>query len=429
MHEFHNFKGFKEARIDLFKPLTVLIGPNGSGKSNLIEGVELLSFLGRGGRIHDITDIGRGNRGLEIRGGLQACPKYFSDRFYLTFSLNYPINNVFGTKCIYGIGLQTKPEPRVFIERLFFEDGEAIFRADAKKEFSQSSDILVEYNTFTGEENQPKTPVSNSRSILSQYESFAKNNTKYNACGEIVSFIMQYLKQSFVFDPRPKLMRTYERISNSILTRDGSNLSAVLFRLDNGSQEEKQSLERLLGWIRHLPGEPYTGFKFVTTELDDVIFGLKIGDDGQFMDARVLSDGTLRCLSVLTALETAEPGSRVVIEEFDNGLHPSRVHILLQAMKSCCERRKLNVLVTTHNPATLNALDDDQMQGVVFCYWDKESKSSKLVSFKDLPRHDVLMESGRLGDLVTRQVVDQYFAKDFEEKYKEKALSWLENLP
>lgn len=39
MHYFKNFKGFYEANIDLFNPLTVLIGPNGSGKSNLIETV------------------------------------------------------------------------------------------------------------------------------------------------------------------------------------------------------------------------------------------------------------------------------------------------------------------------------------------------------------------------------------------------------
>jgi chromosome segregation ATPase len=35
MHTFHNFKGFKEAQINLSKPMTLLIGRNGSGKSNV----------------------------------------------------------------------------------------------------------------------------------------------------------------------------------------------------------------------------------------------------------------------------------------------------------------------------------------------------------------------------------------------------------
>lgn len=45
MHYFNNFKGFAQAELDLSQPLTILIGPNGSGKSNVIEAVELLSFI------------------------------------------------------------------------------------------------------------------------------------------------------------------------------------------------------------------------------------------------------------------------------------------------------------------------------------------------------------------------------------------------
>ncbi len=60
MHYFDNFKGFKQSEIDLFNPFTVLIGPNGSGKSNVIEAVELLSFIVHGGPLHEIGDISNG---------------------------------------------------------------------------------------------------------------------------------------------------------------------------------------------------------------------------------------------------------------------------------------------------------------------------------------------------------------------------------
>ena len=56
-----------------------------------------------------------------------------------------------------------------------------------------------------------------------------------------------------------------------------------------------------------------------------MIFGLEEVADNFFVDASIMSDGTLRSLAVLTALETVEPNSRVIIEEFDNGLHPSRI--------------------------------------------------------------------------------------------------------
>ncbi|MDY6851135.1 MAG: AAA family ATPase [Thermodesulfobacteriota bacterium] len=182
--------------------------------------------------------------------------------------------------------------------------------------------------------------------------------------------------------------------------------------------------------LKQLPEEPYQGFDFVTTKLDDVIFGLREGTEGQLVDARILlSDGTLRCLAVLTALETAEEDSRVIIEELDNGLHPSRVKVLTAAIEDCCERRKLNVMVTTHNPATLDALSQDQLKGVVICAWDQPQQAFKLVRLFDLPRHVELLERGSLGDLMTRRVFEQYLAPTFEKDRREEALDWLHSLP
>ena len=48
MYHLIGFKGFKQARIDLLRPFTLLIGPNGAGKTNVIEAIELLSFVVRG---------------------------------------------------------------------------------------------------------------------------------------------------------------------------------------------------------------------------------------------------------------------------------------------------------------------------------------------------------------------------------------------
>jgi predicted ATPase len=146
----------------------------------------------------------------------------------------------------------------------------------------------------------------------------------------------------------------------------------VLHALHTGSKREKASLARILKQIKQLPEEPFQKFDFVTTELGDVLFGLRNG--GSLVDARLLSDGTLRCLAVLTALETVEEGSRIIIEELDNGLHPSRVGVLASAIWEASARRNLNILCTTHNPATLDALTPEQLAGVVVAYWTKSKK-------------------------------------------------------
>src|ERR1022692_2242600 len=79
-----NFKNFSEAELDFDQPTTLIVGPNGAGKSNLIEAVELLSFLASGHRLHEVTDIGREGQ-LEIRGGLEACAKLGHGEFTLGY--------------------------------------------------------------------------------------------------------------------------------------------------------------------------------------------------------------------------------------------------------------------------------------------------------------------------------------------------------
>jgi hypothetical protein len=363
---------------------------------------------------------------LEIRGGLQACPYRDSDKFAFMFLANIKFLGR-DRPFAYWIQVRVRPKPRISLEQLTFTDDDTlIFKTESGTQSSTSGDIRVVYNNFARGGRKPKASVSANVSVISQYKDFARGNTKYDPCMRVVNGIMGYLRSSFVFDPNPKLMHGYERVGDDTLSRDGSNLSAVLYSLHKGNKDQQKSLGRLLEWISQLPEEPYVSWEFVDTKLGDVIFALREGS-GFLVDARLLSDGTLRCLAVMTALETVAENSRVVIEEFDNGLHPSRVKVMIKAIESCCKRRKLNVLVTTHNPATLNALQPDQLDGVVFCAWDNETQAFKLINIYELPRHDELLERGRLGDLVTRRIVERHLAPGFEEEQKEKALEWLRN--
>ncbi|MDD1607697.1 MAG: ATP-binding protein, partial [Methylococcaceae bacterium] len=166
-------------------------------------------------------------------------------------------------------------------------------------------------------------------------------------------------------------------------------------------------------------------FQFITTEANDVLLALK-REDGAIIDARLLSDGTLRALAILTALETIPEHSRMVIEELDNGVHPSRVKLLVDTIWECSHRRNLNVLVTTHNPATLNGLTPEQLDCVVVCHYDPIEKADKLPALPDIPYSDVLLQKGSLGDLVTRNVLESYLMPNFEAEQQRKAQEWLD---
>lgn len=425
MHHLGNYKGFADARIDLFKPFSLLIGPNGSGKSNVIEAIELLSFVARGQPLYEISDLGRGSGGLEVRGGLQACAREGGDWFQLGFSASIRFEDEI-RPFWYSVGIGTRPYPQITAERLKV-GGWIIYETLPQQSGSTSRDLTVQYDNFAQGGRKPRVQVASDRSVLSQYREFAAKNRKYQESLLLVQAVMSYLQASFVFDPNPKLMHSYERVGDTILKRNGSNLSAVLYGLSTGDDEQRAILQRLLEKISQLPDEPYQNFDFTLTDLGDVIFGFQ-DRSGYKVDARVLSDGTLRTLAILTAFETVTEGSRIVIEEFDNGLHPSRVGILTKAIAEIAKNRRLQVLVTTHNPATMNFLTREQLDGVVVCTWDDENKSASLVRLDELPRYDEFLERGRLGDLVTRRVIDQYLAPEFEEQRQKKMLDWLESL-
>ena len=426
MHHLRNYKGFADAQINLLRPFSLLIGPNGSGKSNVIEAIELLSFVARGQPLYEIGDIGRGSSGLEVRGGLQACGREGKERFQLGFSAGVKFEGQLRS-FRYDVEICTRPYPQIIDERLKVGD-RTLYKTLPKQPDSTSRDLTVEYDNFARGGRKPHVQVSSDRSMLSQYREFAASkNISYKNCLQLVRRTMFHLQASFVFDPDPKLMRNYERVGDTILKRNGSNLSAVLYGLSTGDEDQRATLQRLLEKIRQLPDEPYQKFDFTLTELKDVIFGFQ-ESSGYKVDARVLSDGTLRTLAILTAFETVSEGSRIVVEEFDNGLHPSRVGVLTEAIAEVAKNRHLQVLVTTHNPATMNFLAREQLEGVILCTWDDENESTSLVRLDELPRYDEFLERGRLGDLVTRRVIDQYLAPEFEEQQKKKALAWLEDL-
>lgn len=422
MHHFIDFKSFQREGIELLRPLTILVGPNGSGKSNALEGIEVLAAIAAGHRLREITDLDR-EGALNVRGGLQGCPRYGISSFTLKFSARTRWQGETGP-FRYSVTVTPLPEPRISAESLVF-GSTMLFREVQGSGSRASADIRVEYNNFAQGGIKPRAAVSATRSVLSQYERFATKNRELQESLQLIGGVRNHLRASFVFDPKPDAMRRYERIGHDSLLRDGSNLSSVLYGLRNNGEAK---LDELFGHIRQVPDEPYSGFEFVTTQLGDVIFGLHEERPDRLSDARMLSDGTLRTLAVLTAVTTGERHSRVVVEEFDNGLHPSRVASLIQAITRSSKKRSINVLLSTHNPEVLNALTPEQQRNVVLAFRSKTDYCSRLLPLVEVERYDELLEKGRLGDLVTRRVVDQHLDPDFERRRREEMRRWLAGL-
>jgi hypothetical protein len=180
-----------------------------------------------------------------------------------------------------------------------------------------------------------------------------------------------------------------------------------------------------------LPEQDITGVDFIVTSRRDVMVRLEetFGDEKRMVDAPLLSDGTLRVLAIAAALLTASQGSLVVIEEIDNGVHPSRAHMLVTQIQEIARARKLRVLLTSHNPALLDALPDSALPDVVCCYRDPADGSSQLTRLGDMARYPELVAQGPLGQLMTRRVLER-FLKDSStpDERRQSAKRWLSSL-
>lgn len=234
-----------------------------------------------------------------------------------------------------------------------------------------------------------------------------------------------HLSRFAVFHPIPDEMRGYVSTADTNLRPNGANLSAALRQLCEHGQKDQ-----ILEFVRALPEQNICDIDFVEVpSRDDVMLKLQesFGHEKHWQDASVLSDGTLRALAVVTAVSSCE--SLLIIEDIDDGVHPSRLGHMLELVRAHAEQRGIRVLVTTHNPALLDALPASELRHVVACYRDPEHGDSRLIELGDLNEFPALAARGPLGQLLTRGIVDHALKHDrTDEQRAADAREWLAEL-
>ena len=420
-----NFKSYRGATLQL-APLTALVGANASGKSNAIEAMRLLSWMAAGDRLGSIRHALQEDRG--IRGNVSdlAC------RGERAFSLSCRTATSDWNR--YSITVEVRDDGDLHIrdERLTgtgMTSYAPLFEVVTPSK-GALGDMWVAYNNFARGGKKPQIRCSDQTAVLCQLMSSARfygGHTK--AQQEIPAATRRFHEQLStitLLDPRPSLMRSYSFKTEQNLAESGRNLSAVLYNL---CQEQKNKAE-LIEFVRALPEQDITEIDFIETPRGEVMVTLTetFGGSSTTYDASLLSDGTLRVLAIAAAILSAR-GALVVIEEIDNGVHPSRAGRLLNQMSRIAKERNLRVLISSHNPALLDALPDDAVPNVVFCYRSPQDGTSRLVRLTDLPDYPELIAQGSVGHLMTRGLIER-FVKEHpgSEDRKRRAHEWLSDL-
>lgn len=348
----HNWKSFEESTL-LIDQITFLIGTNASGKSNIVDALIFLYRLSSGERLADICKNIRGGIDQIIRRGCNSAS------LAVTFKSN---GNTYRYKLEFSTANAEAYVNSESLEIATRDEWRNLFDTDNMSPDDLSNQITAR---FDKDRPGPRKGIALRRDItvLSQVQGQnVLKNIKDGAKAALETFDSIY-----VLDPTPGRMREYSQLSET-LNSDGSNVAGVIAAIP---EEEAAGFSNMLtGYVSKLPEKDIRKIwaervgRFKDTAMVYCQEDWGDPEDSMEIDARSMSDGTLRFIAIIVALLTRKQDSLIVIEEIDNGLHPSRAGELVFALTDIATKRDFDVLCTTHNPVLIDALSPEILNSV-----------------------------------------------------------------
>ncbi|MBN1420968.1 MAG: ATP-binding protein [Planctomycetes bacterium] len=318
------------------EPLTILVGPNGAGKSNF---VDALAFVAES--LSDSLELAFRSRGgialVRRRTGGHPTPM----GIHLTFELPG------GGRIDYAF--EIAPESRLG------------FRVARERCWIQRAPLDTEH-MFEVRDGSFVEPLPGIRPRLEP------DRLALCAVSATEEFRLAYdmLTSMRVYSIVPAELRKLQTPSPvTYLERTGSNAASVLARVRESDGGERYArLCRLLG--QAVPGLKAVE-RISVREQETIAFSQDLGHKNPWrFDALSMSDGTLRILGILLALQQEPSPSLIAIEEPEATVHPAIADLLVEALID--RARDVQVLLTTHSPDLLDSKEIQDRQ-IRFVEW------------------------------------------------------------
>ncbi len=397
-----NWKSFGDT-ILYIEPVTVLMGLNASGKSNAIDALLFLQRIVK----KDFSDIFINEEGKDIiRGGYEEATKYKEKNFTIGVLFGKENGDLYyEITCVINI---TNRNCTILNEKITEITNENTIIL-LERGFDLKSDFIKYGKPIDLSDKQAFhiVPIPKHSSILNHLISY-KGLSEYDAGGKKAIVLAEALETIFILDVQPNSARDYSKITDR-LQGNGSNVAGFIAGLPK--KKQKGVLVKILEYAKQLPEKEFTKIfvKKVGILKSDVMLYCEESffEEKRIADARTLSEGTLRFIIILTAILTRPANSLLVIEEIDNGIHPSRASLLLEILLKESTEKNIDILVTTHNEAFLNVLTPHLLAFVMYVHRDKAGNSiiTPVDEIEELPR---LLAQGNLGDVVANKKLHHF---------------------
>jgi predicted ATPase len=197
-------------------------------------------------------------------------------------------------------------------------------------------------------------------------------------------------------DPIPSVLREYSQAQSvSRMGERGENFAALIQKICSDSAAK----DAYISWLRQLRPTEVDDVITLTGAVGERMFALSEGE--REFPAPVLSDGTLRFAAITAAFFQPDMPELLTIEEIENGIHASRLRLLVELLRSQTQKRGPQVIATTHSPIVLAWLQEQEYAHTFFCKRDEETGESKILPLTEIPHFNDIVKKQPIADLVS----------------------------
>lgn len=363
-----------------FGAFTVLVGPNGSGKSNLLQ---VLAF------VRDTTRFDT-TQAIALRGGFSHVLRQDGKSHVVQLTIEAMVSEHASARATdkYSLDLvETAPGDIDRTEVLLYK--RIAGRGRRQKVEAKGSEVSIgEAMQKTANLNPFLRLASDDVSALG---TIARLDEKELGSGPREFF--DFLSSVRYLDPDVDAARSPARMSKADLFDDASNLASALYTLHEDAPDAFARLQHDLAQC--LPGFARIEFGVVGGSAASIVVLLHEEGLATPIELADASFGTVRLLSLLTALHDPNPPQLTIIEEVDHGLHPYALDVLVDRMRDASGRTQ--IIVASHSPTLVNRLHADE---IVICDRDPDSGESVIPAFDPTALEQALSSSDwRAGEL------------------------------
>lgn len=376
------YKSLNDVEVSL-NPLSLLLGPNAAGKSNFLDALQLLSKLATNKILKDAFELPNRGKPLESFSFGPKGLKGLVEESQLSFSIEADL--YLSDAVVSAVNRQIREMRRPSSEGHSDETGKTVAQVRERNlryrieiEMLPKSGVLRvsdEYLAALSEKGEPTRkrkpfierqgekihlrlegqahPTYFDRGLDHSILSMPHYPPHYPhlvaARRELESWLF------FYFEPRQHMRAANPVKEVRHIGLMGEELAAFLNTLKASEPKQFSAVEKAL----HTLMPNIEGIEVEVSDLGEV--ELRLRENGIAIPARVLSEGTLRMLGLLALTGVSDAPALVGFEEPENGVHPRRIQLVAELLRTRASLGQTQYIVTTHSPILPDLLPEDSL--------------------------------------------------------------------